>query len=31
MIDQVCPEHLTLLSEAFQPTLDNLRKTRDRD
>jgi hypothetical protein len=23
--------HLTLLSEAFQPALDNLRKTRDRD
>ena len=30
-IDQVSPEHLALLSEAFQPVLDNLRKTRDRD
>jgi DNA-binding MarR family transcriptional regulator len=30
-IDQVSPEQLTLLSEAFQPVLDNLRKTRDRD
>jgi DNA-binding MarR family transcriptional regulator len=30
-LDQVSPEHLALLSEAFQPALDNLRKTRDRD
>ena len=30
-IDQVSPEHLALLSEAFQPVLENLRKTRDRD
>lgn len=30
-MDQVSPEHLTLLSEAFQPALDNLSKTRDRD
>jgi DNA-binding MarR family transcriptional regulator len=30
-MDQVSPEHLALLSEAFQPALDNLRKTRDRD
>jgi DNA-binding MarR family transcriptional regulator len=30
-MDQVSPEHLTLLSEAFRPALDNLRKTRDRD
>jgi DNA-binding MarR family transcriptional regulator len=30
-IDQLSPEHLTVLSEAFQPALDNLRKTRGRD
>ena len=30
-LDQVSPEHLALLSDAFQPALDNLRKTRDRD
>jgi DNA-binding MarR family transcriptional regulator len=30
-MDQVSPEHLALLSEAFQPALDNLRQTRDRD
>ena len=30
-VDQVSPEYLTLLSEAFQPALDNLRKIRDRD
>lgn len=30
-MDHVSPEQLTLLSGAFQPALDNLRKTRDRD
>jgi len=30
-VDQLSPEDLGLLSGAFQPVLDNLRKTRDRD
>ena len=30
-IDQVRPEHLTLLTQAFAPALESLAKTRDRD
>ena len=30
-IDQMCPEHLEVLSEAYEPVLNRLRKVRDRD
>ena len=30
-MDQVSPEHLGLLTEAFKPALESLTKTRDRD
>jgi len=30
-IDQICPEHLEVLTEAYEPVLNRLRKVRDRD
>jgi DNA-binding MarR family transcriptional regulator len=30
-IDQVCPEHLKVLTDAYEPVLNRLRKVRDRD
>jgi DNA-binding MarR family transcriptional regulator len=30
-IDQISPEHLAILTEAYDPVLETLRKTRDRD
>lgn len=30
-IDQMCPEHLEVLTEAYEPVLNRLRKVRDRD
>lgn len=30
-IDQLCAEHLGVLTDAYQPVLDRLRKIRDRD
>jgi hypothetical protein len=27
----VCPEHLTVLTDAYEPVLNRLRKVRDRD
>jgi DNA-binding MarR family transcriptional regulator len=30
-IDQISPEHLAMLTEAYDPVLEALRKTRDRD
>ena len=30
-IDQVSPEHLEVLTDAYEPVLDRLRKVRDRD
>jgi DNA-binding MarR family transcriptional regulator len=30
-IDQMSPEHLAILANAYEPVLDTLRKTRDRD
>ena len=30
-IDQMCPGHLTVLTDAYEPVLDRLRRVRDRD
>jgi DNA-binding MarR family transcriptional regulator len=30
-MDHLCPEHLKVLTDAYEPVLDRLRKVRDRD
>jgi DNA-binding MarR family transcriptional regulator len=30
-VDQICADHLTALTEAYEPVLERLRKIRDRD